>query len=251
MVKVRNQSNFIVAKHLTASPDPHVNGEFLLIETVAPAVRFFVDVGAHTGDWTSYLLERAPAAKGVLFEPNPRLAKPLAARFHTEMEAVLVLALAVGDQVGEGVLHLHESEMLSSLSVVGSESARGAVAVGVTTLDHEANSWPLIDLLKIDAEGYDALVLAGARGLLERHGICVLTFEYNESWRRSGSTLGATLRFLDDLGYTCCLVSPNGLRAFDYELWGEFFEYANFAAFRREDRALVESLLRVEPVARS
>ncbi|KXZ46826.1 hypothetical protein GPECTOR_40g560 [Gonium pectorale] len=80
----------------------------------------------------------------------------------------------------------------------------------MTTIDREiaVNGLPHIDVLKIDTEGYDPTVLAGAYSALQAHRISVVTFEYNTVWNRVNATLQQCVRYMDDLGYVCFYDGP-------------------------------------------
>ena len=61
----------------------------------------------------------------------------------------------------------------------------------------------VLDYLSIDTEGWDVLVLEGARDALTRKRVRVLQFEYHE-WGPWGShKLGDSLAWLGQLGYDC------------------------------------------------
>ena len=126
-------------------------------------------------------------------------------------------------------------------SVVAGFSAKGAVArrVEVVALDDEMERRGVerIDLLKIDAEGYDAFVIEGARRLLARRAIGVLQFEYNAPWLAAGRTLAGAIRLLEAAGYRTFLLRRRGLVRFDVARHGEFASYANFVAVPVEDEA--------------
>src|SRR5262249_38284313 len=70
------------------------------------------------------------------------------------------------DCVGEARLRHAESSELNSLQPYGPGEL-----VPVTTLDAEdaAGRWRHVDLLKLDAEGVEEKILAGARRFFERH----------------------------------------------------------------------------------
>jgi hypothetical protein len=67
----------------------------------------------------------------------------------------------------------------------------------------------LIDLLKIDAEGYDFQVLRGAEKLLKEQKISVVQFEYNRPWANAGGTLALQAT---DLAEVDCEVNPERVR---------------------------------------
>ncbi len=67
--KIRNQASAVVASHFTDlypaawNADPVVNGEYLLIDTVAPMSANFIDLGAHVGAWSARFIEQMKAAR--------------------------------------------------------------------------------------------------------------------------------------------------------------------------------------------
>jgi FkbM family methyltransferase len=227
-VLLRNQCNRVIRYHLTPSDDPAKNGELWLLDTIAPTVGVFVDVGANVGEWTAALLERAPAARGLLVEAGPEAAERLRTRFG---DRVQIVAAAAGDE--EGVATFWEEvgagERSSVLAGFSSEAVERSVPM--TTIDALASRHALdqIDLLKIDVEGFDAKVIRGAAGLLKEQRIGALQFEYNRPWATAGDTLLGTVRELDELSYRTFLLTSRGLKNLDPE-WGEFFDYANLVA---------------------
>ncbi|KAG2429614.1 hypothetical protein HXX76_010846 [Chlamydomonas incerta] len=82
--------------------------------------------------------------------------------------------------------------------------------VNVTTVDAYMRQARIryLDVLKIDTEGFDPAVLAGAYNTLRRHRAEVLSFEYHGFWFRSGGTLRLCLDYLEELGYTCYFDAP-------------------------------------------
>ncbi|GIL74316.1 hypothetical protein Vretifemale_4375 [Volvox reticuliferus] len=89
-------------------------------------------------------------------------------------------------------------------------TASNVVKVKLTTVDEEMRklSWPLLDVLKIDAEGFDPAVLAGAFHSLLVHRIGVLSFHYQRLWTRSGASLRQCVNYLERLGYACFFDAP-------------------------------------------
>jgi hypothetical protein len=87
-----------------------------------------------------------------------------------------------------------------------------------------------IDILKIDAEGYDMRVLRGASSLLAAQRIGIVQFEYNEPWALAGGTLGEAVSLFGRSGYHVFALKSAGLFTFDYTRFGDFFRYSNFVA---------------------
>ena len=56
---IRNQANCVIAYHLGESPHSEENGEFSLVNHLAPHISSFIDVGANIGDWSDYVLKHS------------------------------------------------------------------------------------------------------------------------------------------------------------------------------------------------
>src|SRR5262249_27898326 len=83
-------------------------------------------------------------------------------------------------------------------------TASEVVAVRVDTIDHycETHNIPRIDLLKIDAQGYDLNVLRGAEQMLRRKEIRLVTAETNvASLYHDEPSLATLLAYVDALDY--------------------------------------------------
>ncbi|HTV73579.1 MAG TPA: FkbM family methyltransferase [Candidatus Acidoferrales bacterium] len=102
----------------------------------------------------------------------------------------------------------------------------------VHTLDAAltALGWDEVDLLKIDAEGYDLQVMRGAESLIKSRRIGVIQFEYNRAWQLVGDTLRGAYLLLEEAGYKIFVLKRDGLFTLDYKLYEEYFEYTNFVA---------------------
>jgi FkbM family methyltransferase len=149
----------------------------------------FVDVGANIGYHALYVASSCPDVKVVCFEPNPFVRAELErnAALNPEL-AVEVRAAALGDHDGSVEFHAQSgraynrgaSSILRNYNV-GSRYEK--VTVDLRTLDGELGD-ARVDLIKIDTEGFEGAVLAGAQALIAR---CrpVVVFEFDS-------------RFLDD-----------------------------------------------------
>jgi FkbM family methyltransferase len=246
--EVGRQADLLVGTWVGHDADPASNGEELLAGGIAPSVRAFIDVGANVGDWTSMLLGRAlpHQPRGLLLEPSDSACKKLRERFELDTGIEIVEA-AVSDIAGRAQFFEEPDGGLTSSLVAGfSSSAAKARSVPTTTLDREAEARGVesVDILKIDAEGWDLFVLRGARGLLSRQRVRIVQFEYNRAWRRAGATLSAAFLLLESYGYEVFLLRPQGLYRLDPEGLGEFFEYSNFVGIASPQMGLVHHLLK-------
>uniref|UniRef100_A0A383W2E1 Methyltransferase FkbM domain-containing protein n=1 Tax=Tetradesmus obliquus TaxID=3088 RepID=A0A383W2E1_TETOB len=113
----------------------------------------------------------------------------------------------------------------------GSAAASSANAVPVTTVDAMMEQLGLqqLFLLKIDTEGFDVLVLQGARKALAAHKIDIVLFEYHGIglWGKTPAfTLKAVTADMEMLGYICYLEGKLLTRltgcwndAFEFKAW--------------------------------
>ena len=138
---------------------------------------YVIDVGAAAGNFSAEVIQAVPRAKIVCVEPVPECHKTLTARF-AKSDVSLVQA-ALGDHDGEVIFH--ETSGRDSSSVLPMERHReefplvswevATYPVKLLRLDTLLAGDPetlAIDLLKIDAQGYELPVLVGAERTLRR-----------------------------------------------------------------------------------
>lgn len=175
----------------------------------------FLDIGAHIGYFSAIAAGRAgPSGRVHAFEPDPdNLAslRLLAQRRPT----IEVWAGAVSDTDGRGRLFrtplIQESGWGTILPVA--REGREAVDVELLTLD----AWAAvvkperIDLLKIDTEGAECRVLAGAQTLVRRYFPAILVEANVECLRRDRRSENDLIDMLVDAGYKVSRVhTPRG-----------------------------------------
>jgi FkbM family methyltransferase len=147
-----------------------------------------VDVGAYDGSTAAEFLETFPHAVCHAVEPSPASFAKLTQRLADHPRARLH-QLAVADVAGRRVLHSFPSAATNSLLPAVENVARVVghghmdehedVAVFATTLDRLAEEEGLsqIDILKLDVQGAELLVLAGAERLLRSRAIGLIATE--------------------------------------------------------------------------
>jgi len=132
----------------------------------------FLDVGAHIGYYSLYMLPRVTAVYA--FEPDPRvrvfLEKNLSGKPNAE-----VLPIAVSFAPGKARFTLEGNTDVSHLSK-DNEQSSNQIEVDVTTLDAFVASRNLaVEAIKIDAEGFDTEILQGSLSLLTQQRPLVVT----------------------------------------------------------------------------
>jgi FkbM family methyltransferase len=246
-LRVRNIATVLTAHRLTDGLDPNANGEMWFLPHGLGEARTVVDVGANLGNWLAPALEAGPhIARAIAYEPAHHTAEELSRRFSADPRVTVVEA-AVSDQPGQTTFWEEPGHGETSSLAAGHPSAAAtARTVDVVTLDDEFVRLGLdsVDLLKIDAEGYDLHVLRGTGSHLARAAIGIVQFEYNDPWRYAGSTLHAAIAFLRGHGYETFLLKASALHAYDGTRYPELFWYANFVALAPAARERMASLIR-------
>ncbi len=136
-----------------------------------------LDVGANTGVYSLIAVTAHPRARAIAFEPVPEIAALLRRNVEANRQGgrILVRSMAVGDQSGTVDLHLPPAqedgtvETSASLEPGFKEATARTITVPAATLDDawEAEGRPEVPLVKIDVEGAEPRVLAGAGALVE------------------------------------------------------------------------------------
>ena len=150
-------------------------------------VRTVVDAGAYHGEFTAFYRSAFPTAQVFAFEPFPESASMFQAR-HGKDPQVHLQAVALGEAPGVASFYVNQLAATSSLLPTDRGSAVENASwyenvqkleVPVTTLDVFAAERKLdrIDLLKMDVQGTEPAVLAGAAALLSRGAIEVVYTE--------------------------------------------------------------------------
>jgi FkbM family methyltransferase len=188
--------------------------EHLLAETLSEDGSF-VDVGACDGDILRHAVRLAPRGRHVAFEPLPERAQALRARF----PGVDVRTGALYDAAGTRPFYrVRDAHWYSSLQPMGRAAAElDELAVAVERLDDALPEGFAPAVIKIDVEGAEAGVLAGALRTL-RHHRPVVIFEH-----------GAHARHFPPADIHALLTVSAGLRVFDIDGGGPY-DRAAFAA---------------------
>lgn len=185
---------------------------------VKPGMRV-VEVGANVGFHTLQLADLVGGAGKVLcFEANARLAQLLATSVEVNgfRERVIVKSIAAGDREGEAEFKLFERHLGASSFVVADGTAEDyhdsiqRVRVPITTLDAACADWPAIDFLKVDAEGAEPMVLAGAAAVIERSPRLKMLLEFGPAFFPSPEAAAAFLDGFAARGFSVRRVTGEG-----------------------------------------
>ncbi len=171
--------------------------ELRLLPFLVPPGRIAIDVGANKGIYTLAL--SALAREVHAFEPNPLMV----ARLQRGIPAnVRLHHLALSDRAGEATLAVPRTSKGRLGHVGGSLRSDKAVAdtekFSVRSERLDALNLNDLGFIKIDVEGFEEQVLAGAAGTLARERP-VIQIELEE--RHTGRSIGELIRSIEVLGY--------------------------------------------------
>ena len=176
------------------------------------------DVGANDGRSAAHIQRLRPTIEDryFLFEPAEYCFSALAMRAK-ELPNAVMLRVAVSEMDGTetlyvppvktGLASLHERR---DVSVVQHRYTR--VEVKTRSLDSVANEYNVetIELLKMDIEGHELVALKGAKELLGRRAIKVLTFEFGSANVNSRTFFRDFWELLTGYGFTLFRIVPGG-----------------------------------------
>jgi FkbM family methyltransferase len=143
------------------------NQEYLLREIASRGFspRRIVDVGAYRGHWSKMAKTVWPKCSIIMVEPNVELRNHLNS-VSADLGATLYTDL-LGPEDGREV-EFHVMESGSSVLPEHSGVSRKTEIRRLSTLNSILSNHDAIDLLKIDAQGYELAILSGADKVLPR-----------------------------------------------------------------------------------
>lgn len=163
--------------------------------------RVMLDVGAHFGGSSQYFVDRGWRCH--CFEPDVRNRETLAARFQ-EQARVTIHPVALGEAAMEAASFFRSPESTGISSLLPfRDSHEQTGQVPVTTLDLFTSTHGIdhVDFLKIDAEGWDLMVLRGVPWERLHPSVIVCEFE-DAKTGRLGYRMQDVATYLTDRGYT-------------------------------------------------
>jgi FkbM family methyltransferase len=198
---------------------------FLLRDWSEPELRYlqlfvrledvFVDIGANIGLFT---LKAAglvgPKGQVIAVEPGLAASQLLTANLSlNNFPNVRQIRMALSDSIGEATLHhVNVGDDPQAFSLLADDTESGGEKVPTTTLDAVADELGLsrIDCIKIDVEGAEEKVIAGAHATLDRWRPTVI-FEANcPTLVRQGVPADGAWKQLNEHGYEFYLLTENG-----------------------------------------
>jgi len=210
-----------------------------------------VDVGANLGWHALHAAKHRNVAQVIAFEPDPFNAW-LLHRNVTENGAgnVIVETRALGARPGVATLFHYKSSNAGRHSLAV-DHGFGSRQVPLIDLDGALSELGFagrrIALIKIDVEGYEPAVLAGARGALARSDAVLM--EYSPDWSRAaGFSAEAVLGDLESLGFIpFALLSSGGVVRTDFAALARFQGSLDVVFLQRERLSELASVIGERP----
>lgn len=184
----------------------------LIREGIKP--RTVIDVGANLGQFAICASRLLRPEHVVSIEPDRAVANRLQANLKREKN-VEILASAIGDFNGEVDFHVNKDSQVSSILGLGKDrvaefpgsSVMNTITVPIATLDSLFGDRELVRpiLIKIDVQGFEDRVLAGARNLIERVDWILIEVSFADLYDGEQS-FTKILRFMEQFDFA--LVGP-------------------------------------------
>lgn len=233
-------------------------GERLVLEALGRILKVrggkravILDIGANVGDWARAVLDAASEVKAAIsihaFEPCPSTRRKLLANLKSwaDSSQIFAHAEALSSSIGYAEFFSrgdgHGSNGLYRHDGIYPRDAAETITVPTTTLDAWTDPHEIahITFAKIDAEGHDYEILAGAQRLLSAGRIDMIQFEYNNLWIAARRFLLDAFDLLLPRGYAIGKITRLGVEwygAWHWEL-DRFGRGANYLAVKPQLRS--------------
>jgi len=162
------------------------------------------EIGAHIGVWTVFLARRLSRGEVHAFEPDAENRSQLQANLALNaVSNVSVHGVAIGDRSGTAPFAVYADDRDARHSLVPTEGHDRIIDVATLRLDDVPARLGIAEptALKIDVEGAEGLVIAGAAALLERPALRLIYAELHARMSRTGWSEERFLGRLEAAGF--------------------------------------------------
>jgi FkbM family methyltransferase len=177
------------------------NWFFAAIKGLGFHPKHIIDVGANRGAWTRTAFSFFPEAQYTLLEPQSQLKVHIQDLLSHGCK-IKWINTGAADKSGELPFTISYRDDSSSFVPTKINVSSSQVTVSVTTLNEivSTSNAPIPEMVKIDAEGFDIKVLAGASELLGKTDIFLV--EAAVWCPELENTVAEVVRWMDNAGYS-------------------------------------------------
>jgi FkbM family methyltransferase len=201
---------------LTGVYEPHLTRR---VQTLARSGGVLVDVGANVGYFTLVWGANNPANRVIAVEPAPLVTPYLRQNLHTNglCQRVRLFPCAASNVDGVARFSSVVDEPTGWARFTDDGRSPTGYEVETRTLDRIVGLDTTVTLLKIDVEGAESLVLAGAKNLLASHRVDHIYVEVNKPGAQElGLSETAALDLLNDAGYVVSRFDKRGNKQIEH-----------------------------------
>ncbi len=183
--------------------------QFFALKRLLNKGNTFIDIGAHIGLFSIYASKRVgPLGKVYAFEPSPRERERLSEHIKiNHLDNITVFPYAISDRNEQAEIKVaeypHSGHNTIGQFAYSTTRENSRLIIETQTLDYWTKSCKIsqIDLIKIDAEGSEEKILAGASETISKHRPFIMIEITSLSLQHQNSSIEAIWKKLTDLGY--------------------------------------------------
>lgn len=174
----------------------------------------FIDIGANIGVFSLDVAKKNPNINVYAVEASPRVFDYLSQNIiQNKLYNIHSTQIALGDQKSQNV-NFYSDEMSFGTGSLSPVFTHKSEIINCTTLDRyvKKNNIEIVDLIKIDVEGYENQVFIGAKNILNNKKSPVILFEFVD-WAEelAGNKIGEAQKTLLDFGYRLYILKKKEL----------------------------------------
>lgn len=175
-----------------------------------------IDAGANVGFYTLLMATVTPNGMVHSFEPMPLNWYLLNASVCLNgLKNISLNKMALGQERGNSSFSAAVDGAYSSMVDVGRKGEASKIIVSVETIDEYITEQAIdkVDIMKVDVEGAEGLVLAGARKLFlsDKKPRLVLLELFDENFRYYNTSIADVCVVMEEYGYLAYVVLDSGL----------------------------------------